>query len=37
MHEAHDGPARVVPSPARRMEPGWVFEPLPLRPRDGTV
>jgi phenylpropionate dioxygenase-like ring-hydroxylating dioxygenase large terminal subunit len=37
MHEAHDGPARVVPSPARRTEPGWVFDPLPLRPRDGTV
>jgi hypothetical protein len=29
----HDGPARVVPSPARRSEPGWVFDPLPLRGR----
>jgi phenylpropionate dioxygenase-like ring-hydroxylating dioxygenase large terminal subunit len=29
----HEGPARVVPSPARRGEPGWVFDPLPLRGR----
>jgi hypothetical protein len=29
----HDGPARVVPSPARRLQAGWVFDPLPLRGR----
>lgn len=36
MREVRDGPARVVPSPARRVETGWVFESLPLRARDGT-
>lgn len=29
----HDGPARVVPCPARREQGGWVFESLPLRTR----
>ena len=29
--EPHDGPARVVPCPARRESTGWVFDPLPLR------
>jgi hypothetical protein len=28
----HDGPARVIPCPARRDESGWVFDPVPLRP-----
>lgn len=32
--QPHDGPARVVPSPARRGEGGWVFDPLPLRGRN---
>ncbi len=29
--EPHDGPARVVPCPARRDSAGWVFDPVPLR------
>jgi hypothetical protein len=28
----HDGPARVIPCPARRDESGWVFDTVPLRP-----
>ena len=27
----HDGPARVIPCPARRASAAWVFDPVPLR------
>lgn len=27
----HDGPARVIPCPARRESAAWVFDPVPLR------
>jgi phenylpropionate dioxygenase-like ring-hydroxylating dioxygenase large terminal subunit len=29
--EPYDGPARVIPCPARRDTQAWVFEPVPLR------
>jgi phenylpropionate dioxygenase-like ring-hydroxylating dioxygenase large terminal subunit len=28
----NDGPARVIPCPARRDESGWVFDSVPMRP-----
>jgi phenylpropionate dioxygenase-like ring-hydroxylating dioxygenase large terminal subunit len=31
--EPSDGPARVVPCPARRETQAWVFDPVPLRAR----
>jgi phenylpropionate dioxygenase-like ring-hydroxylating dioxygenase large terminal subunit len=29
--EPHAGPARVLPSPGRRSEAGWVFDAVPMR------